>query len=239
MSSFFFFLIRMLPLLQRARVAELERRKQIAEANKQARLEEERLKKLDDIRKEREREAAAQAEKEERRKRKEALESELKDIPSALRYVEENYEISRLQEMCKVSAYGMQRQKLYHAAYPLSISITSTQLLSTIVRNILNNPKDPKYRSINTLQPTVHRAITRPTGGLLILRCLGFDPATDDGLMQLRDKNVNLALLSNELARFQHVLNKSGREARACPLHSLPFGILTLRYSDDHSPKAR
>lgn len=178
----------------RKKLEEEEREKKVAEAKAEMERQREAVRRMKEerervakeeayqrLREQQEREKKASEEKERRRQEKLAKENELKDIPTALRYIRGHYNVARYQTLCS--------------------------MVVKIISKILENPSVEKFRTLRVTNETFQKKIGRPMGGLLILRCLGFREADPDTYVM---DSVNTSLLKEELARFKGLIAKTG-----------------------------
>lgn len=128
----------------------------------------------------------AEEEKKELKRIRDEKEAKIKDIAQALSVMEAEYDVTRLQQFCK--------------------------MIIQIIENVLKNPSEVKYRKIDLSNDKVQRTILRPLGGQVIMYMLGFKE--EEGKLVLY--HVNTTLLRTELARLQSKLAATSTPIPRC-----------------------
>jgi len=170
-------------LLQELNVAEKKDKSSILENKRilaeQARLEkekEEAAKKLRKMEAEHQKALKRAQEAEESRRKKEERERSIKDIAGALKLIRKDYGVSRTQLICR--------------------------LLTKILKKIIDNADEEKYRTISLDNQKIQKAFVRPLGGMVIMKKLGF--VEENGKLVMHQ--VRKSILSKALARFEKEL---------------------------------
>ena len=89
---------------------------------------------------------------------------------------------------------------------------TALDTTSTLLQNILEQPEEPKFRTVRLGNAAFHRRLGRFNSGLGLLRALGFEDACQDGTVGTPS---HLALAEADPSTLAHglVLVKAAREA--------------------------
>ncbi|XP_069675699.1 peptide-N(4)-(N-acetyl-beta-glucosaminyl)asparagine amidase isoform X4 [Periplaneta americana] len=123
---------------------------------------------------------------------------------------------------------------------PKEVYLETTSLLLKLVDNIINNPTNPKYRSIRLDNPTVVNKLLSAVGAMECLFQMGFEEADDSLVLPPTVSIENLKLLRNEISARRSGYGK-GAESRtaAQDLHKQMYvcelcqaQTLFPRYSD-------
>lgn len=72
------------------------------------------------------------------------------------------------------------RAAIAQVSLSLSLFATATQLINTLLDNILNNPTETRYRSFKALQPKIAREVLALEQGRALLVEIGFRTRTKD-----------------------------------------------------------
>ncbi|XP_069675697.1 peptide-N(4)-(N-acetyl-beta-glucosaminyl)asparagine amidase isoform X2 [Periplaneta americana] len=96
---------------------------------------------------------------------------------------------------------------------PKEVYLETTSLLLKLVDNIINNPTNPKYRSIRLDNPTVVNKLLSAVGAMECLFQMGFEEADDSLVLPPTVSIENLKLLRNEISARRSGYGK-GAESR-------------------------
>jgi hypothetical protein len=115
--------------------------------------------------------------------------------------------------------------------YALEITIST---LSTIVKNILQNPQDEKFRSLRLSNPKVHKHIVESWGAMHLLHILGFQETSDHGHLTLKEPNNphnhNILERAAQLLEQLHLQSEPGFVAEVAPTPPWQGPVLTSSF---------
>jgi hypothetical protein len=70
------------------------------------------------------------------------------------------------------------------------------------VKNLVQNPTDPKFRSINTESNAFKTKLAKLVGPLALLKAVGFEKSEEEGKLQFKG-DAPSALLTETLAKLE------------------------------------
>ena len=87
------------------------------------------------------------------------------------------------------------------------VGATALKTLRKLVGNVLKDPSNPKFRSINLANEAIRKRVTKHPGGMIMLEAVGFQKS-DNMKMLLSDADLDKGILSLAKERIEDALTK-------------------------------
>ena len=86
------------------------------------------------------------------------------------------------------------------------VGATALKTLRKLVANVLKDPENPKFRSINLTNEAIRKRVTGHPGGMIMLEAVGFEKNAEEMKMILSDANLNKDILNLAKDRIEAAL---------------------------------